>query len=321
MILVTGGTGFIGLPLVRRLLDEGQSVRVLSRRARSPLLPAGAELAVGDVLDPESVARAMEGTESVIHLAARLEGSQDTESLEQVNVEGTGVVAHAARSAGVGRVVHLGSAGVYGSGDTTRPRRETDPPAPTTSYEHSKLKAETRLRAELDGSATRWLILRSAGVFGPGRPATAQLFRRVLARRVWLHGPGLVLVHPTYVDDVVSGLWLALGVEGSAGQVFNLGGERPLPYPEFLGLIARRGGRRCLHLRAPGALRLAAGTLSGGWRLAGRTPPTRLQTLARRVTNRGVDIERAKDILGFEPLPLVEGIDRTLAWLEHEEVA
>jgi nucleoside-diphosphate-sugar epimerase len=257
----------------------------------------------------------------VIHLAARLEGSQDTESLEHVNVEGTGVMAQAARAAGVGRFVHLGSAGVYGSGDTPRPRRETDPPAPATSYEHSKLKAEGRLRAELDGSDTRWVILRSAGVFGPGRPATAQLFRRALARRVWLHGPGLVLIHPTYVEDVVSGLWLALGVEGAAGQVFNLGGERPLAYPEFLALIARRAGRGCLQVRAPRALGIAAGGLCRTWSLAGRVPPARLQSLARKVTNRGVDITKARTVLGFEPVPLVEGVDRTLASLEHKGTA
>jgi nucleoside-diphosphate-sugar epimerase len=74
-------------------------------------------------------------------------------------------------------------------------------------------------------------------------------------------------------------------------------------------------------VRAPRALGIAAVGLCRTWSLAGRVPPTRLQSLARKVTNRGVDITKARTVLGFEPLPLVEGVDRTLARLEHKGTA
>ncbi len=318
MILVTGGSGFVGRRLVSQLASSGHRVRVVSRRPGAVSFAPEVEVVGGDLEDAASLARAAAGAETVVHLAARVPGSTVPESmLERVNAAGTSALAGAARDARVRRFVHVGSAGVYGDGATLAPHRETDPPHPGNGYERSKLAAEAALRGELDGSEVRWTILRPAGVYGPGRPATASLFRQVARRRLWLHGPSVVIVHPTYVDDVVAAIRLVLGRDDVAGQIFNVGGERALDYMELVALIGARLGRSPMQLRAPAWSGRAAAAAAGLWRMLGAGAPARLERLGRPIVNRGLDISKARQVLAFEPVPLARGLDATAASLRN----
>jgi nucleoside-diphosphate-sugar epimerase len=321
VILVTGGTGFVGRRLVNQLAASGESVRVLTRNPGRATFPARVEAVTGDLADAGSLSRAVSGAQAVVHLAARLPaaGAAGAE-IARVNAAGTEALAAAARAAGVARFVHGSSAGVYGDGTGTAPHRESDAPHPGNAYEHSKLAGETALRAALEGSTVAWTILRPSGIYGPGRPATAALFRDVAARRVWLHGPAPVIVHPTYVDDVVAAVQLVLK-RGVAGETFNVGGERSLDYVELIELIASRMGRGPRQLRAPRWTAAVAGAVASGWSATGRVPPSRLARLAVPVVNRAVDITLARRVLGFTPLPLERGLDETAAWVRSERAA
>lgn len=129
MILVTGGTGFIGRQLVRRLVEQGQRVRVISRRPA----PTEGELFIGDILHPAAVEAAMRGVETVYHLAARVDHFASSVELYQTNVRGTAHVVQAALKHGVRRLVHCSTVSAEKGGGTT-------------AYGQSKIKAEGELR-------------------------------------------------------------------------------------------------------------------------------------------------------------------------------
>lgn len=128
MILVTGGTGYLGRALVTRLVECGEQVRVL---ARHPRIVAG-ELCFGDVTAPEQLDKAMQGVQVVYHLAALVDHYAGTEMLERVNVQGTCNVLEAAIRNGVSRFVHCSSV-------------SAEPGGGSTAYGRSKIEAEKRL--------------------------------------------------------------------------------------------------------------------------------------------------------------------------------
>ncbi len=311
MILLTGGTGFVGRHLARGLIADGQEVRVLSRTPRRATLPDAVSWARGDLNDPESLRSALVGVDTVVHAGALLgDGSAPDPALERVNVGGTDAIARAARDVGIRRFVHVSSAGVYGNGDAELPHRETDPPAPSTPYERSKLSAEQSLAAALEGSPVRWTILRPQGLYGPDRPATDAFFRLIANKRLWLHGPANVIVHPTHIDDLAAAVRLVVGRRDLHGEVINIGGERWLEYRELILLIGARMGHAPVQISAPRWTAQACALVAVCWNAFATVPP-RLEGLSRVRINRAVDIEKARRLIGFRPVTLERGLDRT----------
>lgn len=303
VILVTGGTGFVGRRAVSRLMTHGERVRVLTRvRTSVQALPAGVEIVEGSLLDPLSLAPAFEGVERVIHLAAALSG----DGLIDINVTGTRALAAAARVAGIRHFVHCSSAGVYGDGDRREAHRESDAPRPQSPYERSKLEGERAMVDALEGQVL-WTVLRPAGVYGPGRPATDAFLRQVERRRIWMHGPSAVIVHPTFVDDVAEAIVAVVSRTDLAGEVINVGGASALPYEQLIDETARALGTTVRHVRMPAVV--------GSVARAGRA----LQILPRRfdrfgcaVINRSVDTTKATRLLGLTPIPLASGLAATV---------
>jgi nucleoside-diphosphate-sugar epimerase len=283
--------------------------------AQAPVMP-GAQYQQGDLGEREGLARALEGVTAVVHLAARLDGPGVTaDEFERVNVAGTALLASLARSAGVERLVRVSSAGIYGDGDQERAHREEDQPNPATRYQLSKLTAEGAIRVELDGAATSWVMLRPPEVYGPGRGATIEFFRRVATGAVLLHGPAQVIVHPTFVTDVVEAVRLALQRPEAAGQVFNVAGERARPLHGFVSMVGDRLGHTPVQIRAPRWASAGPAVIAWALRRAGLPPPQRIARLARTTINRSLDTSKARTVLGFNPLPLADGLDRTIGWM------
>ncbi|MGH7593513.1 MAG: NAD-dependent epimerase/dehydratase family protein, partial [Gemmatimonadales bacterium] len=190
------------------------------------------------------------------------------------------------------------------------PHREADTPRPGNAYERSKLAAEHVLAAALAGSPVSWTILRPQGLYGADRPATATQFREIAHRRLWVHGPARVAVHPTHVADLVAVVARVLGREDLDGEVINVGGERSLEFSDLIALIGRCIGHAPLQFRAPRWTGHAARIAAHGWSAVG-TPPNALTRQARSWINRAVDIDKARRLLGFQPVPLEWGIDQT----------
>jgi nucleoside-diphosphate-sugar epimerase len=214
-ILVTGATGRVGSRFVRRLVAEGERVRVLVRSGAVD----GAEAVVGDLREPDDRRRALDGVDAVVHLAAAFRGVPDAEAVA-VNHEATVALA---REAGTRRFVYAGTNLVYGPG-RGRPARESDAPAPTGAYPESKAAAEEALR-RLDGLGLR--IVRLAFVYGEGDPHLAESLRWAAS---WPAHQRLHLVHHA---DVAQGLLRALRTEGIDGATFNIADDAPVTAAEL----------------------------------------------------------------------------------------
>lgn len=289
MILITGGTGFVGRHLIDRCTAERLPLRVLSRRAAPATLAPGVVWSTGDFTDVAALRGALAGVRTIIHAAAMLPASGASEAeFRRVNVTGTTTLAGLARESAVQQFVFVSTAGVYGDAGRA-PRTESDATNPSDTYSLTKLEAERALQRTLDGSAVRWTILRPPGLYAGDREETATLVRTVATRRLWLHGPTRVILQPTHVDDVARAAVTVAGRDDLGGEVLNIGGSRTLAYQELISLIGARVGHAPFQLSAP------------RW----------------RTVDRSISIERARRVIAFEPTPLDAGLDATVAELRR----
>jgi nucleoside-diphosphate-sugar epimerase len=232
-ILVTGATGRVGSRLVPRLLEQGESVRLLARDAdrAGPLRERGAEVAAGDVRDEADLERALSGVDAVIHLAAAFRGVPDAEAVA-VNEHATVALGRAAVKAGVSRFLFASTNLVYGPG-RGRPAREDDEPAPNGSYgayPETKAAAESALQEMHRGSGLDLRVLRLAYVYGDGDPHLAE---SVHWARDWPAHKRLHLVHHA---DVAQAFIRVLRADGLAGETFNVADDAPITMIEVVEL-------------------------------------------------------------------------------------
>jgi dihydroflavonol-4-reductase len=317
VILVTGGTGFVGTALLPALTARGERVCVLTRR--HIVAAPGVEVRTGDLLNPATLTAALRDVTAVIHLAAALPGPRvATTTLRRTNVEGTSNLATAAAAAGVERFVHVSSATVYGERADLEPADEDTRPIAETTYARSKLDAEHAVQIALRDTATSLVVLRPSEIHGPHREATVRFYAQICRRPVWVHAPVTVIVHPSYVGDVVSAILLTMSRPVATGTIFNIAGAEALTYTELIDRVAARLHVRIRQVRIPAHptrdLARAATTVG---RLLGRSFP-RLARAQRQVVNRSIDIARARTVLGFEPYPLDAAIDATIAVARRE---
>jgi UDP-glucose 4-epimerase len=233
--LVTGGGGFIGHHLVRRLLTDGYEVGVLDNFAtgrRERLEGLEVSLVEGDLRSYERAHAAVRGVDVVFHLGALPSvprSVQDPLTTGAVNVEGTLNVLLASRDEGVRRVVFGSSSSVYGANDVL-PKTEVDQPLPVSPYGVSKLAAEHYCRAFTAVYGLETVSLRLFNVFGPGQDPLSQ-YAAVVPRFIAafaegtapvIYGDGLQTRDFTYVADVVDAFMLAAENDIPSGDVFNI---------------------------------------------------------------------------------------------------
>jgi len=231
-ILVTGGAGFIGATLVRRLVASGHRVRVLDNLTTGDaahLDGVGAELVEGDIRDGETLDDALGDIESVVHLAASgsvVRSIEDPATNFNVNVFGTFQVLDAARRAGVGRIV-LASTGGALIGDAVPPVDERSVPKPISPYGASKLAGEGYAHAYAKAYGLRTIALRFANAYGPWsarkRGAITMFFRAINAGEpIVIYGDGSASRDYTHVDDICRALELALDADVPGGTVLHI---------------------------------------------------------------------------------------------------
>ncbi len=258
-ILVTGATGFIGSSLCRALIRDGHSVRAFHRHA-SPLTALeglAVEHCLGDILDPASLAPAMEGVEAIFHCAAMMGPWRNAAQSQASHVVGTHNVLQAARQAGVRRVVYTSSVAALGvpepggAGNTLLNESHPWNAAPTLwPYGYAKHLAEQEVLAAVHDGLDA-VIVNPALVFGAGdvHRGRKSVIGQVARGRIPVSvAGGLNVVH---IDDVVAGHLAALRL-GRAGERYILGGEN-LSITRMLAIAADVTGRRPPRITLPGA--------------------------------------------------------------------
>jgi NADH dehydrogenase len=291
-VLVTGGTGFIGPYVVRALAARGHDVRALVREPGSASgLPA--EEVPGDVTDPASLRRAVEGMDAVVHLVAIISGRP--EDFERIMSQGTRDLVAAAKDAGVRRFVHMSALG------TDESTKDLVP------YYRAKWSMEETVK----GSGLEHVIFRPSFVFARDGGALAQ-FRRIarLAPVTPIVGSGKQRIQPIWVEDVAA--YFAEGLERpeAANRTFEIGGPDVVTWNEFWQRLkeAARIRRPSLHVPV-GLMRVQAAVLEK----LPSPPVTRDQLTMLEAGDNVVSNDDAVDVFGLPLVSLDEQLRRATA--------
>lgn len=301
MNLITGGAGFIGSHLSRKLAADGMPVRVfdnLSSGSWDNLPEASREIEFlqGDLRDPDAVVQAAAGADVIYHLGAVPSVAQsvtDPRSTLDVGIAGTLNVLMASRHNDVRRVVFASSSSVYGDVPEL-PKREGMKPEPLSPYAISKLTGEQLCAVFTDLYGLETVSLRYFNVFGPGQKPDSQ-YAAVIPRfirasrageRVVIYGDGDQTRDFVYVDDVVAANIAASRAPAAVGRVYNVATGQPVSVNRVLELVGSLSGRV--------------------------VPSDHVPARDGEIRHSLADIGAARRDLGYQPsVPFEEGLRRT----------
>ncbi|MCO4769654.1 MAG: NAD(P)H-binding protein [Deltaproteobacteria bacterium] len=288
-VLVTGASGFVGLRLVPWLRSRGWPVRAMVRKRQraASLTATGADIVVGDLLDPSSLQAACAGVHTIIHLAA-VADSSDEELNRSVNVGGSRNLGDAASGAGVRRIINFSSTC---AGRTLR-----------DAYGETKRLAE----AELERDDVAVTHLRPAMIYGEGSKEW-DLFVAVVRRlpAVPIPGTGRSILRPVFVEDLLDLVGRVLDRDVAAGRTYDVAGPAPVTTGDLVELVGQYQGLRRRVVPLP------AGPIILGARVLGKLterPFVNVDQVMAFLQDTVVDIEPARRDLGFDPRPLEEGL-------------
>ncbi len=318
-VLVTGASGFVGSAVARALAARGFNVRCLIRQSspRQNLAGLDAELVEGDMRDPASMTKAMQGARYLFHVAAdyRL-WARDPEEIVRNNLVGTRSVMEAARDAGVERIVYtsrvatLDLKGAPAPVDETRPLTEA---GAIGAYKRSKVAAE-RLVERMVAEGLPAVIVNPSTPIGP-RDVKPTPTGRVIVEAATGKVPafvdtGLNLVH---VDDVAEGHLLAFA-KGRIGERYILGGE-DVSLRDMLAGIAALTGRKAPTVSLPtGPLYPLAYAAEAVARITGKEPFLTADALKMAGRKMFFSSAKAQGELGYTARPYREGLADAVAW-------
>ena len=308
--LITGGAGFIGLALTRRLLAAGHAVTLLDLPAKlqsaSPV--AGALRLPGDVSQPSTFASLCGEFDTVFHLAAQTSAriSHETPVVDvDTNARGTLLVAQWCAAHGIARIIYTSSMAVYGN-PVRLPVCETDLPAPVSFYGVTKLAGEHYLQA-YQHLGLEPTILRLFNVYGPGQDMANLKQGMISIYLAYLHAGVPIPVTGRldrfrdfiYVDDVIEALLAVHGAPTAAGAVYNIGSGKSYTVRNVLDMLIAHYGLD------PATYPVEVGESSAG-----------------DIHGMLADNSRFCTAFGWKPaIGLAEGVDRTIAWLRSGERA
>jgi len=322
--LVTGGGGFVGAALCRRLRAEGHEVTAVGRRPIAVPADPGCRTAVLDLATSGAAATLTDllaGMDCVFHTAAHVKMWGPREAFVLGNITATDSVITACRAAGVPRLVFTSSPSVVAAGHDLRGVDESQPyPQQFTAfYPETKAAAERAVLAA-HGPALRTIVLRPHLIFGPGDTnLVPTILARARAGRLVRVGDGANLVDLSFIDDCVAAHLLAAAAldarPTAGGRAFFISQGTPVPLWEWIGRVLELHGLPPVRRRIPAAAALLLATLAEAtWRTCGlRSDPPLTRFLAEEMaTHHYFDIGAARRDLGYHPGCTVwEATDRT----------
>ena len=320
-VLITGGTGFIGSRLALTCWQRGDSVVVLGQennpaesQNRTLVEAAGAKVILASVMERERLFELLQGIDCVYHLAAaQHEANVPDQRFWDVNVTGTRNVLEASVNAGVKRVVHGSTIGVYGL-PANGPINENSPLTPDNIYGVTKLEGERVVLSFAEKIPI--VIIRISETYGPGDRRLLKLFRAIEKKAFFLIGTGQNVHHPIFINDLIEGFLLAASAEAAPGRIFVLTGREALTTKDMVNGIATEVDSRIPRLRAPlPAFLLAAVALENLCRPLGIQPPLHRRRLDFFRKSFTFSCKDAFQYCGFRPKHTFEsGVRETAKW-------
>lgn len=311
MILVTGGSGFLGGAVVRRLVARGETVRSLQRQDSPDLRKLGVDIFHADLADRDAVIQAAQTCEAVIHIAAKTGVWGPQEDYYRANVLGTRNIIEACLANNIRRLVYTSTPSVIHAGGDIEGVDESIPLAThfEIAYPATKAEAEQLVRSA-NSTELGTVALRPHLIWGPHDP---QLTARILARgkigRLRLVGKGLKLIDSVYIDNAVDAHLLALDriAPGAAcaGNAYFITQGEPMPQRDLINGILKAGGLPpCEKSISPQAAYAVGAVMEIIWKVLGRQDePMMTRFVAKQLaTAHWYDISAAKRDLGYAPL-------------------
>lgn len=326
--LVTGGGGFLGKAIVRRLVENGDNVRTLQRGDYPELEALGAECVRGDIAEAEVVDRAVKGCDRVFHVAAKVEMWGPVAPFRRVNVDGTRNIIDAMRRWGVGRLVFTSSPSVVHAGVDIEGADESLPYPDhyEAAYPATKAEAEKLILAA-NGPDLATVALRPHLIWGPeDTTLVPQLVDRARAGQLRLVGDGSNLIDTVVIDNAVDahlGAADRLAPDAPcAGRAYFISNDDPRPIKEIINGFVTAAGlepvERSISVKAAVIAGHVFETLHRLLPMTGKPRMTPFLAL-NLATAHWYDISAAKRDLGYEPLVGIdEGMRRLKLWFDEE---
>lgn len=321
-VLITGGTGFIGYRLALHCLERGDAVKILGQENtpaetanRELIEREGAQIVLGSVTDIPELKDLFDGVDVVFHLAAtQHEMNVPDQQFWDVNVEGTRHVFEGAIAAGVKRVVHGSTIGVYGV-PTTVVTEKTEC-EPDNIYGVTKLEGEKLALSFKDKIGVA--AIRIPEVYGPGDQRLVKLFRGISKNVFFMIGCGQNMHHVIYIDDLVTGFLQAAEHPNVHGDVFLLAGKEPVTTDQMVGTVAKVLGCPFPRIRAPMLpFLVTAFVMEKALRPFGIQPPLHRRRLDFFRKTFTLCSQKSMDTFGFDPrVGFTEGAKRTAAYYQ-----
>ncbi len=320
-ILITGANGFVGSRLCRKFADEGFHVTAGVRKSADLRLLDGLELEYryGDVTHPDSLPEMVTGVDYVIHNAGVVKAKKP-ETFFAVNEAGTENLCDALLKYNplVKKLVLTSSLAAAGPSEPGRPRHESDPPGPLTTYGESKLAGEKKLLSYSDKLDV--VAVRPPGVYGPGDKELFALFQAVdnhIRPQIGSMSRRLQLVH---VDDLCLGFFKAVTAETKSGAVYFIAEHESYSMKEMIADVVRGSGKTAIPLVIPGALfKLIAAASEFCFKAVGATPMLTREKTRELLASWEIDVSCAREELGFvSQIPFAEGAKQTYEWYRAE---
>lgn len=322
-ILVTGGTGFTGTHLVRRLLEKGHQVIAVDNQKGlfyDELVQKGAEVVTASVTERDLMDQLTRGCQRVYHLAAAFRKvNLGKKTYWDINVNATRHLLEAAYKHGVERFLYCSTCGVHG--DVKNPPAAEDAPiTPEDYYQYTKYEGEAVAQEFIEKGM--WVsIVRPAAIYGPGDPERFyMLFKKVRSGKFTFLGDGTACYHPLYIDNLIDALELALERDEAKGQVYLIADERYVPIKELVLRIAKVLN---VDLKIRHFPFWPVYTVAFCVEMLYKPLPFEPPIFRRRVDwfrqNRAFDISKAKRDLGYQPkVDLPTGLALTAKWYNQQ---
>jgi NADH dehydrogenase len=294
MILVTGGTGFVGSHLISRLRKDDIPVRAVVRnpdRAQS-IKDLGVDVVQGDVSDKASLEKAAMGCERVVHLVGIIQETSGS-TFQRIHVDGTRNLLEAAKKADVRHFFYQSALG-------TRPGAKS-------AYHKTKWEAEELVRA----SAIPYTILRPSLIYGPGDQFTIRLSEMIrLSPVLPVIGSGKSRIQPVFIDDVVTCIAKAVSSDCCLNEIYEIGGPEQLTYEEVTVAIAEALGvqRPTVHMPL-----FFMKTMARVLEAVLPKPPVTTDQLIMLQEDNVCTMRDIRDAFGIEPIAFREGLRKFLA--------